>query len=513
MKYIERSNTMEQKKTFRITLIALLVIGLTAGFGYGISKVVKTSDSPASSASKSSDVPIMVPGNFAELAEKARPGVVNIQTVKTIKGGGRVFRHFFGNPFGGQSPFGRQNPFGENNPFEDFFGPQTDDGPSDNFQQKSLGSGFIIDREGYIVTNNHVVDGADEVKVKLANGKEFDAKVIGRDSKTDLALIKISVSSDLQPLKMGNSDETKVGSWVVAIGSPFGLEQTVTAGIVSAKGRIIGSGPYDNFIQTDASINPGNSGGPLINMKGEVIGINTAIVASGQGIGFAIPINTAGDVIPQLKNKGQVTRGWLGVSIQDITPELAKSFGLKEKKGALVADVIKDGPADKAGIERGDVIVGFDGKEIAESKDLPRIVAAVPVGKNVTIKLMKDGKTTNKNVKIAQMEETTTEAAKKAPVRKQIGIMVQNITPEISRSLGLKNTNGAVITQVEPGSPAADAGLQRGDVVKEVNRKTIKNADECIQNIEQAKKENDNNSVLLLIQRNENSLYIAVTLR
>ena len=226
-----------------------------------------------------------------------------------------------------------------------------------------------------------MVDGADEVKVKLANGKEFDAKVIGRDSKTDLALIKINGSSDLQPLKMGNSDDTKVGSWVVAIGSPFGLEQTVTAGIVSAKGRIIGSGPYDNFIQTDASINPGNSGGPLINTNGEVIGINTAIVASGQGIGFAIPINTASDVIPQLKNKGQVTRGWLGVSIQDITPELAKSFGLKEKKGALVADVVKDGPADKAGIERGDVIVEFDGKEIAESKDLPRIVAAVPCWK------------------------------------------------------------------------------------------------------------------------------------
>jgi serine protease Do len=503
---------MEHKKTVRIALIALIAVGLTVGFGYGISRAVKAPGSSVTVESKNSNVPIMVPGNFTELAEKARPGVVNIQTVKMIKGGGRVFRHFFGNPFGGRSPFGRQNPFDGDNPFEDFFGPQFDDGPSNNFQQKSLGSGFIIDREGHIVTNNHVVDGADEVKVKLANGKEFDAKVIGRDSKTDLALIKISGSSDLQPLKMGNSDETKVGSWVVAIGSPFGLEQTVTAGIVSAKGRIIGSGPYDNFIQTDASINPGNSGGPLINMNGEVIGINTAIIASGQGIGFAIPINTANDVIPQLKNKGQVTRGWLGVSIQDITPELAKSFGLKEKRGALVADVVKDGPADKAGIERGDVIVEFDGKEIAESKDLPRIVAAVPVGKNVPIKLLKNGKTIGKDVKIAQMEETTTEVAK-APVRKQVGITVQNITPEVTRALGLRNASGAVITQVEPGSPAADAGLQRGDVIKEVNRKTIKNADECIQNIEQAKKGNESGSILLLIQRNENSLYIAVTLR
>jgi serine protease Do len=286
----------------------------------------------------------------------------------------------------------------------------------------------------------------------------------------------------------------------------------VTAGIVSAKGRIIGSGPYDNFIQTDASINPGNSGGPLINTNGEVIGINTAIVTSGQGIGFAIPINTASDVIPQLKNKGQVTRGWLGVSIQDITPELVKSFGLKEKKGALVADVVKDGPADKAGIERGDVIVEFDGKEISESKDLPRIVAAVPVGKNVTVKLLKNGKTINKDVKIAQMEETTTATAK-APVRKQMGITVQNITPEIGRALGLKSASGAVIAQVEPGSPAADAGLQRGDVIREVNRKSIKNVDEFFLNIEQAKKGNESNSILLLILRNDNSLYIAVTLK
>jgi serine protease Do len=498
MKYIERSKTMERKKAFKIVLIALFAVGLTVGFGYGISRAVKAPDSSTSAALKNSNVPIMVPGNFTELAEKARPGVVNIQTVKTIKGGSRVFRHFFGNPFGRQ------------NPFEDFFGPPSDDGPSDNFQQKSLGSGFIIDREGYIVTNNHVVDGADEVKVKLTDGKEFDAKVIGRDPKTDLALIKISGSSDLRPLKMGNSDETKVGSWVVAIGSPFGLEQTVTAGIVSAKGRIIGSGPYDNFIQTDASINPGNSGGPLINMDGEVVGINTAIVASGQGIGFAIPVNTASDVIPQLKNKGQVTRGWLGVSIQDITPELAKSFGLREKKGALVADVVKDGPAEKAGIERGDVIVEFDGREIAESKDLPRIVAAVPVGKNVTIKVMKNGKMIDKDVKIAQMEETKSEAAR-TPAQKQIGVTVQNITPEIARALGLKNTSGAAITQVEPGSPAADAGLQRGDVIKEVNRKMVKNADECIQNIEQAKKGND--SILLLVQRNENSMYIVVTLK
>lgn len=483
---------MEQKRIFRMVLIALVTVGLTMGFGYGISKAVKT---PDSAASKGADMLIMVPANFTELAEKVKPGVVNIQTVKTIKGGGRVFRQFFGNPFGGQ------------NPFEEFFGPRDGDGPEKGFHQKSLGSGIIIDRDGYIVTNNHVVENADEIKVKLANGKEFEAKIIGRDPKTDLALIKIKASSDLQPLKMGNSEEIKVGSWVVAIGSPFGLEQTVTAGIVSAKGRIIGSGPYDNFIQTDASINPGNSGGPLISMKGEVVGINTAIVASGQGIGFAIPVDTAKEVLLQLKDKGKVTRGWLGVGIQEVTPELAKSFGIKEKKGALVAEVFKDGPADKAGIEQGDIITGFDGKEIAESKDLPRIVAATPVGKSVSVKLSKNGNLITREVKVGQMEENTTETAK-APVGKQIGIAVQKITPEIAQALGLKNSAGVVVTQVEPGSPADESGIQRGDVVREVNRKPFKDVEGFLNMIEKAK---DGSSILLLIQRRENNLYVAVT--
>ncbi len=233
-----------------------------------------------------------------------------------------------------------------------------------------------------------------------------------------------------------------MGSWVVAVGSPFGLEQTVTAGIVSAKGRVIGSGPYDNFIQTDASINPGNSGGPLINMKGEVVGINTAIIASGQGIGFAIPINMAKEIAPQLQEKGHVTRGWLGVSIQEVTPELAKSFGLKEKKGALVAQVVSGSPAEKAGIEQGDVIVEFDGKEVADSKDLPRIVASTPVGKAVTIKLSRNGKVLDRQVKVGEMEEKA-EVAKAPSSHKSLGITVQNLTPEIAKELGLKKETRA----------------------------------------------------------------------
>ncbi len=346
---------MEQKKRIKTILISLLMVGAMLGFGYGVSTAVKHPDTAVSTGSTVSETP-MVPANFSDLAEKVRPGVVNIQVVKKVKNVGFGFRNFPGNPFG------------DNNPFGDFFGPFSEGNPPGGFEQRGVGSGFVMSREGYILTNNHVVEDADQIKVKLANGKEYEGKIVGRDPKTDLALVKIEGASDLHPLKLGNSEDLKVGSWVVAVGSPFGLEQTVTAGIVSAKGRVIGSGPYDNFIQTDASINPGNSGGPLINMKGEVVGINTAIIASGQGIGFAIPINMAKEIAPQLQEKGHVTRGWLGVSIQEVTPELAKSFDLKEKKGALVSQVVSGSPAEKAGIEQGDIILEFDGKEVSDSQ-------------------------------------------------------------------------------------------------------------------------------------------------
>jgi len=329
---------------------------------------------------------------------------------------------------------------------------------------------------------------------------------MGRDPKTDLALLKIEGGSDLHPLKLGNSEDLKVGSWVVAVGSPFGLEQTVTQGIVSGKGRVIGSGPYDDFIQTDASINPGNSGGPLINMKGEVIGINTAINPSGQGIGFAIPIDMAKSIIPQLEQKGSVTRGWLGIGIQQMTPALEKSFGLKDKEGVLVADVFKGGPAEKAGLERGDVIVRFDGKDVAESKDLSRIVAATPVGKMVNVKIMRDGKEMERTVRVGEMEKKTETA--QLPSRKSLGITVQELTPEIAQDLGLKHETGVVVTSVEPGSPAADAGIQTGDVIQEVNRKPVNDVRDFSQKIEQAKSQDN---VLLLIQRGQNSLFAAVT--
>ncbi len=486
--------TMEQKKQFKTILIALLLVGSILGFGYGMSTAVKPHDPLTGSVSTVSEIP-MVPANFSDLAEKVRPGVVNIQVVKKVKNVGFGFRNIPGNPFGDENPFG------------DFFGPFSEGNPPGGYKQQGVGSGFIISPEGYILTNNHVVEDADQIKVKLANGKEYDGKVVGRDPKTDLALVKIKGASDLQPLKLGNSEDLKVGSWVVAVGSPFGLEQTVTAGIVSAKGRVIGSGPYDNFIQTDASINPGNSGGPLINMKGEVIGINTAIIAVGQGIGFAIPINMAKEIAPQLQEKGHVTRGWLGVSIQEVTPELAKSFGLKEKKGALVSQVVSGSPAEKAGIEQGDVIVEFDGKEVADSKDLPRIVAPTPVGKAVTVKVSRDGKVTDRQVKLGEMEGKV-EVSKAPSSHQSLGVTVQNLTPEIAKGLGLKKETGVVVTRVEPGSPAADAGIQTGDVIQEINRKPVKNVEDFVQKVEKAKGQEN---VLLLIQRGQNNLFAAVT--
>ncbi|MFC1858226.1 Do family serine endopeptidase, partial [Thermodesulfobacteriota bacterium] len=323
------------------------------------------------------------------------------------------------------------------------------------------------------------IESADEIEVKLNSGKEFEAEVVGRDPNTDLALIKIKSEQDLPIVKLGDSDELKVGEWVVAIGSPFGLEHTVTAGIVSAKGRVIGSGPYDDFIQTDASINPGNSGGPLLNLKGEVVGINTAIVASAQGIGFAVPVNLAKNVIEQLKTKGEVTRGWLGVGIQDISEEMSEYYGLKNRKGAMVAEVFEGDPADKAGIKTGDVIVEVNGEKIESSRDLTHIIAGITVGDTIKIEVMRSGKPKTFKVEIAKREEARL-ASPETPKEQEetLGIRVSNITPEIAHRYNLFETDGVVVVDVASGSIAAEGGVQRGDVIKEINHQTVKTLDD-----------------------------------
>ncbi len=431
----------------------------------------------------------MVPSSFTSIAKEANEFMVNIYTTQVIErrvmGPDDMFRFFFGNQF------------------HQFF-----QGVPKKFKRRSLGSGFIISKEGYILTNNHVVKGATEIKVKLHDGSKYDAKLVGSDAKTDIALIKIDPKGKkLTTAKLGDSDKVEIGQWVLAVGNPFGLSYTVTAGIISAKGRVIGEGPYDNFIQTDASINPGNSGGPLINMNGEVIGINTAIVAQGQGIGFAIPINMAKEILPQLKTKGKVTRGWLGVYVQALTKELAKSFGIKETHGAVVTQVIEDSPADKGGIKEGDIITEYNGKKITEMRDLPHYVAMTPPGTKVNIKVLRNGKEKLLNVKIGLMPEEEASLGGGSEKAK-LGLKVAPIPPDITAETGIKG--GVYVTEVDPGSPADQAGIQQGDVILRVNRKRIIGMSDFNKALSRIK---PGEIVAFLVRRGESSFYVAIRMQ
>ena len=418
-----------------------LVVGMIASLAIPVMSIAKT-----------------VSPDFVELAKRLKPTVVNIRTTKNIKPRQRV-RH----------PQLQQNPF--NNFFDDFFGRYFDEAPQQRpRREQSLGTGFIISDEGYILTNNHVVNGADEVMVKLADGREIKGEIKGSDEKLDLALIKISEKEKLPVAELGDSNSLEVGEWVMAIGNPFGLAQTVTAGIVSAKGRVIGSGPYDDYIQTDASINPGNSGGPLFSAQGKVIGINTAIISGGQGIGFAIPINMAKDVVAQLRDKGKVTRGYLGIHFQPLTADLAKSFGLDTDKGALVANVEKDAPADRAGLKAGDIILEYDGKPITEGNELPRYVAVTPIDKKVKLVIFRDGKRQEVTVAIARLKDGEAMAnADGVSESETIGIVVQEVNKELASRLGITETKGLIISEVKAGSPAEEVGITAGDVIIEFN--------------------------------------------
>jgi serine protease Do len=448
------------KKSFRFVSF-LLCFAVTVGF------YIIGHDFSANSALAKEAPYFNAPASFNRLAVMVSPAVVNIRTVKTIKGGGPVFRQFQRDPWGKEGPF--------KDFFERFFGDET----QREFKQPSLGSGFIIDEDGYVVTNNHVIENADQIKVKLKDESEFDAAIVGRDPNTDIALLKIESDQKFATVKLGDSEALQVGQWVVAIGSPFGLEQTVTAGIVSAKGRVIGSGPYDDFIQTDASINPGNSGGPLLNMQGQVVGINTAIVATGQGIGFAIPINLARDIIVALKEEGEVTRGWLGVAIQDLSPEMAEYYNLESKKGVFVADVFEGDPADQAGIQPKDIILSVNDEKIETSRQLTSIIAKIPVNDSAKIAILRNGKEKTVKVKIAKRPEERLARRSRAPEQtEEFGIRVSDLTPEISQRLNIDETTGVIVTQVESGSKGEDADVRAGDIIKEINRQPVKNAAE-----------------------------------
>ncbi len=440
------------KQTYKTTkyAVVMMMVGLMLFSGI-----------PLASASKNAPIQ-MVPQNFSALADNVSPAVVHIRVEKTVKVGGSSFQRF------------GQNPFGGNERFRDFFGRNFGQQRQPEFKQPGQGSGFIIDRSGHIVTNNHVVENAEEIKVILNDDTEYAAEIIGRDPVTDIALIKAKTKDNLPTVPMGSSEDLRVGEWVAAIGSPFGLEHTVTVGIVRAKGRVIGSGPYDDYIQTDASINPGNSGGPLINMNGEIVGINTMIIAGGNGIGFAIPIDLAKDIIAQLKTSGEVTRGWLGVTIQDLKGDLAEYYGLEDKNGVLVASVVPGDPADRAGIQAKDIITEVDGQKVTTSRELTSMAAKLRVGDTVRVTLLRDGRQKDVDLKVGKRPITMASAPQTQKESEgEFGFEVTELTPEVAQRFNIEETAGVIVVKVAPDSKAQAAGIQQGDLIIEVNRKNV----------------------------------------
>ena len=429
--------------------------------------------------------------NWVELTKALKPAVVNIST-KRVQEGAQM-----------------QSPFGNDDPFQQFF--KQFGGQPQRRTVRSMGSGFVINSAGYIVTNNHVVENATEILVKVDDGRELPGKVVGRDPRTDLALLKVDATG-LPVIPLGDSSELQVGEPVMAIGNPFGLERTVTTGIVSATGRVIGQGPYDDFIQTDASINPGNSGGPLINAHGQAVGINAAIFSQSGGsvgIGFAIPINQAKSVVTQLAANGRVTRGWLGVTIQPLTPELAKGFQVPGGSGALVSSVQDGSPAAQAGIKAGDVVTEYDGHKLAQPGDLSRLVAATAVGRQVPLTVVREGKTMSLQVHVARMEEPDQPAVAKAEQGKEpLGLAVETLTPEVSRELGLADARGVVVRGVRDSSPAEKAGIRAGDVITELDHQPVASAGDMKRLLAQHGK---GAPVVVLLHRDGNSLYAALT--
>ena len=480
---------MHLKRTYFVAALALMLV---AGVTLGAVAAGRTERPPQVTAPTAPVLPVQMPlntGSFAGVAEAIKPAVININTVSKGGPGGRTpFEEFFGDDF-----------------FKRFFG----DSP-ERIPQRSLGSGVIVDVTGIALTNAHVVEKATEIEVITLDGSKHKAKVVGADKKTDLAVLKLDDGkAQFKFARLGDSDRMQVGDWVIAVGSPFGLQATVTAGIVSAKARNIGQGPFDDFIQTDAAINPGNSGGPLVNMQGEVIGINTAIVAGGSGIGFAIPSNMARKIYTEINSKGRVTRGWLGVSIQPLTPELAKSFNAKDTKGVLVSDVIPDSPAAKAGLKPGDILLDFDGKKVEAPADLQRTVGLAQPGQDAKMKVWRDQSEKTIDIKIGEApdeKEVQQRPARATP--NTLGLEVRPITPDLARQLNLKSTDGVIVARVEEGSAAGEAGVQRGDVIREINRQKVRSMADYERLTKDVK---DGDRLTVLLQRGQMSLYVAFT--
>lgn len=377
-------------------------------------------------------------------------------------------------------------------------------------QVAGQGSGFVISSDGFVVTNNHVVGGATEIEVKLMDGTEYPAELVGADPKTDLALLKIDAGRDLPAVTFGDSEQAEVGEWVMAIGNPYGLEATVTVGVLSGKGRVIGAGPYDDFLQTDASINPGNSGGPLFNLKGEVIGVNTAIIASGQGIGFAVPTSMVKQVVDQLKQSGRVERGFIGLGIQDLEPNLARALGLPEgTEGVLVSQVVADGPSDRAGLQEGDLVVSFGSESVGSTRELLRVVAATGVGESVPVSVIRGGRSIELTIEVAaRPDEAAPPVKQPGPQSHQetFGLEVRDLSPESARSRGLDG--GVLIAGVRPDSPASRSGLRPGDVVLRVGQESVKSAARFVELLKDSKSD-----LALLIRRQDRALYLILEAR
>jgi serine protease Do len=468
------------------------------------------------------------PDKIADVAEAVIDAVVNISTSQTVTAGGPPTR-----PGPGQSPEARPGPgVPPGSPFEEFFeeffknrrgqGDPKGGGPR---RVNSLGSGFVIDSAGIVVTNNHVIADADEITVVFNDGSKLKAELIGKDSKTDLAVLQVKPDKPLKAVKFGNSEKLRLGEWVIAIGNPFSLGGSVTAGIVSARNRDINSGPYDNYIQTDAAINRGNSGGPLFNLDGEVVGVNTAIISPSGGsigIGFSVPANTAIAVIEQLREFKEVRRGWLGVRIQQVTDDIAESLGIKPVRGALVAGIDDKGPAKPAGIEPGDVIVKFDGKEIKEMRDLPKIVGDTPIGKDVPVIIIRKGKEETKTVRLGRLEDTPQPASvktdapveEKSVVQKALGLNLAGMTDDLRKKYKIKDAvKGVVITAVEANSAAAEKRLNAGDVIVKVTDEEVTNPGDVQKRIDQLKKDGKKTALLLVANAEGDVRFVALTLQ